>query len=347
MGKATANWIGDQGIKFDAANSPLAEAGKIAAHGVTSGAIAEITGGKFAAGAAGGAMSELASNWSLGAFGGNEEYQVALNKVLGGLAAAAVTGDAADFDTGADRAETVYRYNLLDHQFNTMMAQAEQDRVKAGLGDADAKARVEAREQLSDAINNLTLDLLPVVGDVKGFVEAQDTLDYALAAIAVIPGGDLLKRPLKAAKEALKAGDVETANKLLSGVNEAVSTKFAPNATGVDGVASIAGKTCVYSCVIDGVTRYVGITDDIVKRGQAHLREKGIVITKIRGLEGLSRADARAVEQTLIDFHGLGKDSGSLINKINSISKIKNPTKYEQGLIRGAELLKNAGYEGF
>ncbi|WP_429072676.1 DUF637 domain-containing protein [Aeromonas veronii] len=218
VGKSVAGVIGDNG-------DALGEAGKTIAHGVTSGAIAEITGGKFAAGAAGGAMSELASNWSLGAFGGNEEYQVALNKVLGGLAAAAVTGDAADFDTGANRAETVYRYNLLEHQFDTMMAQAEQDRVKAGLGDADAKARVEAREQLSDAINNLTLDLLPVVGDVKGFVEAQDTLDYALAAIAVIPGGDLLKGPLKAAKEALKAGDVETANKLLSSVNEVVSAK--------------------------------------------------------------------------------------------------------------------------
>ncbi|MFM5820060.1 DUF637 domain-containing protein [Aeromonas sanarellii] len=116
VGKSTANWIGDQGIKFDAANSPLAEAGKIAAHGITSGAIAEITGGKFAAGAAGGAMSELASNWSLSAFGGNEEYQVALNKVLGGLAAVAVTGDENDFDTGADRAETVHRYNYLSHQ---------------------------------------------------------------------------------------------------------------------------------------------------------------------------------------------------------------------------------------
>ncbi|MCS3770387.1 filamentous hemagglutinin [Aeromonas hydrophila] len=218
VGKSVAGVIGDNG-------NALGEAGKVVAHGVTSGAIAEITGGKFAAGAAGGAMSELASNWSLGAFGGNEEYQVALNKVLGGLAAAAVTGDAADFDTGANSAETVYRYNLLEHQFDTMMAQAEQDRVKAGLGDVDAKARVEAREQLSDAINNLTLDLLPVVGDVKGFVEAQDTLDYAIAAIAVIPGGDLLKGPLKAAKEALKAGDVETANKLLSSVNEVVSAK--------------------------------------------------------------------------------------------------------------------------
>ncbi|MDU9413777.1 hypothetical protein [Pseudomonas sp. zfem005] len=66
-----------------------------------------------------------------------------------------------------------------------------------------------------------------------------------------------------------------------------------------------------------------------MKRGQAHLREKGIVITKIMGLEGLSSTDARAVEQTLIDFHGLGKDGEMLINKINSISKIKDPTKYE------------------
>ncbi|AJQ53653.1 hypothetical protein RY45_05970 [Aeromonas hydrophila] len=114
VGKATANWIGDQGIKFDAANSPLAEAGKIAAHGVTSGAIAEISGGKFAAGAAGGAMSELASSWSSQVFS-DTEHQVALNKVLGGLAAVAVTGDQSQFDTGAERAETVYRYNYLEH----------------------------------------------------------------------------------------------------------------------------------------------------------------------------------------------------------------------------------------
>ncbi|MEE4371035.1 hypothetical protein V2J98_05460 [Pseudomonas alliivorans] len=118
-------------------------------------------------------------------------------------------------------------------------------------------------------------------------------------------------------------------------------------AKGAGEVASIGGKTCVYNCVIDGVTRYVEITDDVVKRGQAHLRQKGITIDRIEGLQNLSRADARAVEQTLIDYHGLGKDGGTLINKINSISSVKNPTKYEQGLIRGAELLKKAGYEGF
>jgi len=38
----------------------------------------------------------------------------------------------------------------------------------------------------------------------------------------------------------------------------------------------------------------------------------------------LLRADARAVEQTLIDYHGLGKDGGTLINMINFISSVKN-----------------------
>jgi filamentous hemagglutinin len=118
------------------------------------------------------------------------------------------------------------------------------------------------------------------------------------------------------------------------------------NAEAINGEA-IGGRTCVYSCVVDGETRYVGITDDIAKRGQAHMREKGITIDGIDGLQGLSRSDARAVEQTLIEYYGLGKDGGSLINKINSISPTKNPTKYEQALIRGAKILRSINYKGF
>jgi len=109
----------------------------------------------------------------------------------------------------------------------------------------------------------------------------------------------------------------------------------------------IAGKTCVYDCVINGTTRYVGITDDIARRGREHLSQKGIKIKEILGLENLSRADARAVEQTLINYYGLGKNGGTLINRINSISAIKNPTEYEKALIRGAELLKKAKYREF
>ncbi|WP_245498416.1 hemagglutinin repeat-containing protein [Rhizobium leguminosarum] len=112
-------------------------------------------------------------------------------------------------------------------------------------------------------------------------------------------------------------------------------------------VQTIGGKTCVYSCEINGVVRYVGITDDVARRGIEHLRSKEIVIEEIPGLSNLSRQDARAVEQTLINYYGLEKNGGTLINKINSISKTKNPTAYERALIKGATLLRNAKYPGF
>jgi filamentous hemagglutinin len=103
-----------------------------------------------------------------------------------------------------------------------MVGQAKYDEVMADLGNIDAKARIEARAQLAETLFSLALDLTPGVGDVKGFVEAQDTLDYALATIAVIPGGDLFKGPLKVAKEALKAGDIDTAGKIISTVGKEV-----------------------------------------------------------------------------------------------------------------------------
>lgn len=37
-----------------------------------------------------------------------------------------------------------------------------------------------------------------------------------------------------------------------------------------------------------------------------------------------SRPDARAVEQVLIEYYGIGSNGGSLINKINSIAQ-SNP----------------------
>jgi hypothetical protein len=59
-------------------------------------------------------------------------------------------------------------------------------------------------------------------------------------------------------------------------------------------------------------------------------------------MQGLTRSDARAVEQALIEIHGLGKNGGTLKNLINSISKL-NP-KYSKQVERGYELLKSIGY---
>ena len=65
------------------------------------------------------------------------------------------------------------------------------------------------------------------------------------------------------------------------------------------------------------------------------LRNKDIEIFKIQGLENLSRSDARAVEQTLIELRELEKNGGTLINKINSIAE-SNPA-YAESLKRGAK----------
>ncbi|GAB7129744.1 hypothetical protein JCM19000A_42520 [Silvimonas sp. JCM 19000] len=110
------------------------------------------------------------------------------------------------------------------------------------------------------------------------------------------------------------------------------------------GVAT--GGNLVYRSVnAAGDVNYVGITNNLERRAAEQLSSKGIAIDAIPGLGNLSRADARAVEQVLIENYGLSKNGGTLINKINSISE-SNPA-YAGSLQRGADLLKQVGYPGF
>ncbi|WP_309550706.1 hemagglutinin repeat-containing protein, partial [Rhizobium rhizogenes] len=111
-------------------------------------------------------------------------------------------------------------------------------------------------------------------------------------------------------------------------------------------VVPASGKTTVYISVAeDGTSQYVGITDDIQARAAAHLAQKAIEIQPIEGLQNISRVDARAVEQVLIEFYQLGKNGGSLMNKINSIAAT-NPV-YASSLMRGRSLLSSIKYPGF
>lgn len=106
-------------------------------------------------------------------------------------------------------------------------------------------------------------------------------------------------------------------------------------------VAVNGGDNIVYHTVENGVTQYVGITNDLARRAAEHLRTKGIHIEQL--MQGLSRSDAKAVEQALIEIHGLGKNGGTLINKINSIAT-SNPS-YAAQVRRGGELLESIGYK--
>jgi len=95
-----------------------------------------------------------------------------------------------------------------------------------------------------------------------------------------------------------------------------------------------------------GDVQYVGITNDIARRAAEHARAKGITIDPISGLSGnLSKYDAHGVEQALIDFYGLAKNGGTLLNRINSIAR-SNPN-FPAQLQRGIDLLRRVGYPGF
>ncbi|KFE69552.1 hypothetical protein DB31_6527 [Hyalangium minutum] len=60
-------------------------------------------------------------------------------------------------------------------------------------------------------------------------------------------------------------------------------------------------------------------------------------------MKGLSREDARAVEQVLIELYGLQKNGGTLLNRINSIAR-SNP-RYADLLRRGKKLLESIDYQ--
>lgn len=99
------------------------------------------------------------------------------------------------------------------------------------------------------------------------------------------------------------------------------------------------GVHTVYQVVQNGITKYVGITNDFVRRAGEHLRTRNWVIEPIQGLEHLSRAYARAFEQVLIEKYGLP----NLYNQINSISP-NNPI-YHDAISRGLEILRPIGYK--
>ena len=103
-------------------------------------------------------------------------------------------------------------------------------------------------------------------------------------------------------------------------------------------------KWQAYRYVRDGDVVYVGMTSREAGRILEHLREKGLSKDSFQTVfPNLSYSDARAVEQALIEIHGLRKNGGSLINKINSIAE-SNPVYAEQ-LTKGMALLQKIDYE--
>jgi RHS repeat-associated protein len=99
----------------------------------------------------------------------------------------------------------------------------------------------------------------------------------------------------------------------------------------------------VYRSVNGTIVQYVGITINFARREAEHAARFEIEVL----VSGLTKFEARGVEQALIELYKLRKYGGTLLNRINSISP-KNEI-YADALKRGKEILKGIGFriEGF
>ena len=204
-------------------------AGKAIAHAILGGAVAALQGNSAAAGAAGAAAGELAAKAIAGVLYPDvkdlskltEEQKQTVSALAtisagmaGGLAGDSTAGAAAGAGAGKNAAEN----NSLAH----VLAAAEKEKPGTlakyqAAREAMCQQDPEACRQAVNAAASLGLDFVPVFGDIKGFHEAETALDYLAAAVGLIPGaGDVAGKTIKAAEKALKAGDVETASKLIN-----------------------------------------------------------------------------------------------------------------------------------
>lgn len=118
----------------------------------------------------------------------------------------------------------------------------------------------------------------------------------------------------------------------------------ASGGAGLTTLSNITPNNLVYQSINAlGDVQYVGITNSFARRQAQHAAR--FVIQRVPGLQNLTRAEAPAVEQVLIEKFGLAKNGGTLLNQINSIAST-NPI-YANSLKVGAQILKNVGYPGF
>jgi hypothetical protein len=102
----------------------------------------------------------------------------------------------------------------------------------------------------------------------------------------------------------------------------------------------VVHNECVYRAFdAAGNVIYTGMTKSFPRRYAEHARRTGIEIVELVG--DLTRDAARGVEQALIDVHKLGKDGGTLTNKINSIATTN--LKYKDLTEQGLKILKQLG----
>lgn len=95
----------------------------------------------------------------------------------------------------------------------------------AGLSSEACGAKMnEHRDELLAGATSFGMDFVPVVGDIKGFAEAQSAIDYLAAVIGLVPAaGDAASKAIKLAETALKKGDIAEASRMINKASDEIS----------------------------------------------------------------------------------------------------------------------------
>lgn len=234
---AASPYINEQ-IKKATQNIPSLN---IPAHMVWGAIEAELQGGKAASGAISAGVGEAGAAYLAKALYGTEKAENLTEEqkqhistlsqfaagVAGGLAGAESAHSAgSNAAIGIGVAENAVENNTFGQSYTEWKKEEE---LRKNDPEAYAKLKEEQFKIFTDALG-IAADFTPVLGDAKSFAEAEDSIDYLLASVGIIPGADIVTKPLKEAKvayqnarKAEKLGNTELAKQYLDVANEKIN----------------------------------------------------------------------------------------------------------------------------
>ncbi|GKX44262.1 hypothetical protein SOASR015_32960 [Pectobacterium carotovorum subsp. carotovorum] len=247
------------------------------AHAVVGAVVAQLSGQDAAAGAIGASSGELIARAIMAdQYPGKtandlteEEKQSvsALSTLASGLVSGLAGNSTASAASGAQSGRNAVENNALsdiienkvsgisqEEKYQSaqkqLVAMVEEFKTQncAGLSAESCSTKIsEHRNELLKGAAGFGLDFVPVVGDIKGFAEAQSAIDYLAAMVGLIPiAGDAAGKAIKAAEVALKKGDVAEASKLINKASDEISG-YLPSPGNISLPSSGVGSNAAFS----------------------------------------------------------------------------------------------------
>ncbi|WP_109427035.1 DUF637 domain-containing protein [Aggregatibacter kilianii] len=217
-----------KGIKEGAnANTWYHEVAHKLAHAAVGCAAASASKGKCQDGAMGAALGEVVGEILLNGRDPKDIDKIEREKLID-KATIVVGTIAALTNKDVNVSTSVAKIALLNNTFFIPKSPAEMENLKnyTKLEKMEsyekAKAKTDAEmTALAHTLVEIGIDMTPIVGDIKGFYESETVTDYLLSTLALIPGADAIKVPLKqikelntAVKSAKALGNVKEAERL-------------------------------------------------------------------------------------------------------------------------------------